>query len=49
MKGKRLTEADKEQIFFMWQDRVPIKAIAIEFEKSYACIFSYLKSRHLVG
>jgi IS30 family transposase len=49
MKGKVLTEQDKELIFSMWQDRVPTKAIAYQLGRSYTCIYAYLKSRYLVG
>jgi IS30 family transposase len=49
MRGKNLTDQDKERIFELWQDRIPTKAIALELGRSYACIYNQLKSRNLVG
>lgn len=49
MRGRNLTDFEKNQIFEMWQDRVPTKVIAIELGRSYACIFYQLKIRYLVG
>jgi len=49
MRRQNLTEIQKEAIFLMWQDRVPIKVIAITFGKTYACIHQYLRKRCLVG
>jgi hypothetical protein len=49
MRQRNLTEYQKELIFEKWQDRTPIKVIALELGRSYACIYSHLKSRYLVG
>ena len=49
MRGRNLTEQDKERIFELWQDRTPTKAIAIMLGRSYTCIYNQLKSRNLVG
>jgi hypothetical protein len=49
MRGRNLTEHDKELIFEAWQDRKQIKVIAQEMGRSYACIYFHLKRRYLVG
>lgn len=49
MRGRSLTEHEKELIFEGWQDRKPIKVIAIEMGLSYGCIYFQLKKRSLVG
>jgi IS30 family transposase len=49
MRGRNLTDQDKERIFELWQDKTPTKAIAIELGRSYTCIYNQLKSRNLVG
>lgn len=49
MKGKNLTEYEKQLIFEMWQDRTPTKVIALELGVSYMCIYNQLKKRYLVG
>jgi hypothetical protein len=49
MRGRNLTEYQKELIFEGWQDRKPIKVIAMEMGLSYGCIYFQLKKRCLVG
>lgn len=49
MRGRNLTDQDKERIFELWQDSMPTKAIAIELGRSYTCIYFHLKRRNLVG
>jgi hypothetical protein len=49
MRGRNLTEYQKELIFEGWQDRKPIKVIAMEMGLSYGCIYFQLKKRSLVG
>lgn len=49
MRGKNLTEDEKQLIFERWQDRVPTKVIALELGVTYACIYQQLKKRNLVG
>jgi hypothetical protein len=49
MKGRNLTEYQKELIFEAWQDRKQIKVIALEMGVSYMCIYNQLKKRYLVG
>jgi len=49
MRGRNLTEHEKERIFELWQDRIPTKVIALELGRSYACIYFHLKRRNLVG
>jgi hypothetical protein len=49
MRGRNLTDYQKEQIFEKWQDRKSIKVIAIEMGRSYACIYFQLRKRYLVG
>jgi len=49
MKRRRVTEEEKQLIFEGWQDRKPIKVIAIELGRCYGTVFSELKKRHLVG
>lgn len=44
-----LTEEEKQLIFELWQDRIPIKVIAIKLNRTYACIYFQLKKRYLVG
>jgi hypothetical protein len=49
MRGRNLTEYQKELIFEAWQDRKQIKVIAQEMGVSYGCIYFHLKKRSLVG
>jgi hypothetical protein len=49
MRGRNLTEYQKELIFEAWQDRKQIKVIALEMGVSYMCIYNQLKKRYLVG
>jgi hypothetical protein len=49
MKRRRVTEEEKQIIFEAWQDRKPIKVIAIELGRCYGTVFAELKKRHLVG
>lgn len=49
MRGKNLTEYEKQLIFERWQDRIPTKVIALELGVTYACIYQQLKKRNLVG
>jgi hypothetical protein len=49
MRGRNLTEYQKELIFEGWQDRKPIKVIALELGVSYMCVYNQLKKRYLVG
>lgn len=49
MRGKNLTEDEKQLIFERWQDRIPTKVIALELGVTYACIYQQLKKRYLVG
>ena len=47
--AKKLTEEQIDRIVYLWKDRVPTKAIAIELGVSYTCIYQQLKKRYLVG
>jgi IS30 family transposase len=49
MKRRRVTEEEKQIIFEGWQDRKPIKVIALELGRCYGTIFAELKKRYLVG
>jgi len=49
MKRRRVTEEEKQMIFEGWQDRKPIKVIAIELGRCYGTVFAELKKMHLVG
>jgi hypothetical protein len=49
MRGRNLTDYEKEVIFEKWQERKPIKVIALEMGRSYGCIYFHLKHRSLVG
>jgi len=49
MRRRNLTKYEKELIFEGWQDRKPIKVIAMEMGLSYGCIYFQLKKRSLVG
>jgi len=49
MKRRKVTDEEKELIFEGWQDRKPIKVIAMEMGLSYGCIYFQLKKRCLVG
>ena len=49
MRGRNLTDQDKERIFELWQDRTPTKVIALELGVTYSCIYQQLKKRYLVG
>jgi IS30 family transposase len=48
-KRRRVTEEEKQMIFEAWQDRKPIKVIAIELDRCYGTIFTELRKRNLVG
>jgi IS30 family transposase len=49
MKRRRVTEEEKQIIFEGWQDRKPIKVIAIELGRCYMTVYTELKKRYLVG
>jgi len=49
MRGRNLTDQEKDLIFELWQDRKQIKVIAQEMGLSYGCIYFQLKRRSLVG
>jgi len=49
MKRRRVTEEEKQIIFEGWQDRKPIKVIAIELGRCYGTVYTELKKRNLVG
>jgi IS30 family transposase len=49
MKRRRVTEEEKQIIFEGWQDRKPIKVIAIELDRCYGTVYTELKKRYLVG
>jgi hypothetical protein len=49
MPRRKIDEAMKEQIFFLWQDRLSVKAIAINVGLSYTAVYQELKRRYLVG
>jgi IS30 family transposase len=49
MKRRRVTEEEKQLIFEGWQDRKPIKVIAIELGRCYGTVYTELKKRYLVG
>jgi IS30 family transposase len=49
MKRRKVTDEEKEKIFEGWQDRKPIKVIAIELGRCYGTIYTELKRRYLVG
>jgi IS30 family transposase len=49
MKRRRVTEEEKQLIFEGWQDRKPIKMIAIELGRCYGTVYTELKKRYLVG
>ena len=49
MRGRNLTEYQKELIFEKWQDRIPTKVIAMELGVTYSCVYQQLKKRNLVG
>jgi IS30 family transposase len=49
MKRRRVTEDEKQIIFEGWQDRKPIKVIAIELGRCYGTVYTELKKRYLVG
>jgi IS30 family transposase len=49
MKRRRVTEEEKQIIFEGWQDRKPIKVIAIELGRCYGTVYTELKKRYLVG
>ena len=49
MRGRNLTEYEKDLIFERWQDRIPTKVIAMELGVTYSCIYQQLKKRNLVG
>ena len=49
MKRRRVTEEEKQLIFEGWQDRKPIKVIALELGRCYGTIYTELKKRNLVG
>jgi IS30 family transposase len=49
MKRRRVTEEEKQMIFEGWQDRKPIKVIALELGRCYGTVYTELKKRYLVG
>ena len=49
MRGRKLTEQEKELIFEKWQDRISTKVIAMELGVTYSCVYQQLKKRYLVG
>jgi IS30 family transposase len=49
LKRRRVTEEEKQLIFEGWQDRKPIKVIAIELDRCYGTVYTELKKRYLVG
>jgi IS30 family transposase len=49
MKRRRVTEEEKQIIFQGWQDRKPIKVIALELGRCYGTVYTELKKRYLVG
>ena len=49
MRGRKITEQEKELIFEKWQDRNPTKVIAMELGVTYSCVYQQLKKRNLVG
>jgi IS30 family transposase len=49
MKRRRVTEEEKQIIFEGWQDRKPIKVIALELGRCYGTVYTELKNRNLVG
>jgi hypothetical protein len=49
MKRRKITDEEKDLIFEGWQDRKPIKVIAIELGRAYGVIYSQLRKRNLVG
>ena len=49
MRGRKLSEQEKDLIFERWQDRMPTKVIALELGVTYACVYQQLKKRYLVG
>jgi IS30 family transposase len=49
MKRRRVTEEEKQLIFEGWQDRKPIKVIAIELGRCYGTVYTELKKMYLVG
>jgi IS30 family transposase len=49
MKRRRVTEEEKQLIFEGWQDRKPIKVIALELCRCYGTVYTELKKRNLVG
>jgi IS30 family transposase len=49
MKRRRVTEEEKQIIFEGWQDRKPIKVIALELGRCYGTVYTELKKRYLVG
>ena len=49
MRGRKLTEQEKDLIFKKWQDRKPTKVIAMELGVTYSCVYQQLKKRNLVG
>jgi IS30 family transposase len=49
MKRRKVTDKEKDLIFEGWQDRKPIKVIALELGRCYGTIYTELKRRYLVG
>jgi hypothetical protein len=49
MKYRKVSDEEKDLIFKGWQDRKPIKVIAIELGRAYGVIYSQLRKRNLVG
>jgi IS30 family transposase len=49
MKRRKVTDEEKQLIFEGWQDRKPIKIIAIELGRCYGTVYTELRKRYLVG
>jgi IS30 family transposase len=49
MKRRRVSQEEKQFIFEGWQDRKPIKVIALELGRCYGTVYIELKKRYLVG
>jgi hypothetical protein len=44
MRGRNLTDYQKELIIEKWKQRKPMKVIAAEIGRSYSCIYFHIKS-----
>jgi DNA invertase Pin-like site-specific DNA recombinase len=49
MGGRKVTEEQIERMIDLWKDRWSTKAIAVELNLSYMCVYSHLRKRYLVG